>query len=353
MSIEWIDKIKMLYGVLADKESRDIYINRLNYLMTGNEIYIKNIVNKYLPKFKDCGTESDLYHIINEKHSNADIILYGAGEAAVRSLPYWRQLDKFKGFCDKDEMKQREGVDGIKVMPPEVLLNYYQNAVVIISTTKFEAEIKKFLIKNGFEKEQIYYLGEFSINFSDDQYFDKDVIQFSKEEVFVDAGSKDLNTSIEMKRYCPEVKKIYAFEPDSSNYQKCKQKKKDEKLDYIEIFPYGLWSTKCQLHFDATANGSSHLTNEGSTVVSVVTIDEVIRDKVTFIKMDIEGAELEALKGAKETIQRYKPKLAISIYHKPEDMTEIPLYIKELVPEYKLFIRHYSTSAGETILYAV
>lgn len=69
--------------------------------------------------------------------------------------------------------------------------------------------------------------------------------------------------------------------------------------------------------------------------------------------MDIEGSELEALKGAVHTIQRDKPKLAICIYHKPEDMTEIPLYIKSLVPEYKLYVRHHSNCCTETVLYAV
>ena len=84
-------------------------------------------------------------------------------------------------------------------------------------------------------------------------------------------------------------------------------------------------------------------------------IDEAIAegDKVTFIKMDVEGAELESLKGAEKTIRRDKPKLAICIYHKPEDMWTIPLYIKELVPEYKLYIRHHSSGVCETVLYAV
>ncbi len=71
------------------------------------------------------------------------------------------------------------------------------------------------------------------------------------------------------------------------------------------------------------------------------------------IKMDIEGAELEALKGAKKTIQRDKPKLAICIYHKTEDLWEIPLYIKELVSEYCLYIRHQTFGTGDTVLYAV
>ena len=80
----------------------------------------------------------------------------------------------------------------------------------------------------------------------------------------------------------------------------------------------------------------------GTEVVPVDTIDHVCdSDKVTFIKMDIEGSELKALQGAADVIRRDKPKLAISIYHRPTDYFEIPFYVKELVPEYRLYIRHH------------
>ncbi len=69
--------------------------------------------------------------------------------------------------------------------------------------------------------------------------------------------------------------------------------------------------------------------------------------------MDIEGAEFDALKGAEKTIKKYKPKLAICVYHNPLDIVNIPLYIKELVPEYKIFLRHYSESSSETVCYAI
>lgn len=69
--------------------------------------------------------------------------------------------------------------------------------------------------------------------------------------------------------------------------------------------------------------------------------------------MDVEGAELIALKGAEQTIKKYKPKLAISIYHKPNDLWEIPLLIKSWVPEYKIYIRHYNVVSSETIMYAI
>lgn len=100
----------------------------------------------------------------------------------------------------------------------------------------------------------------------------------------------------------------------------------------------------------------SHITSECTEEtysISVVAMDSIIKEKVTYIKLDIEGAELEALKGAQEIIKRDKPKLAICIYHKKEDMVEIPYFIKQLVPEYRLFIRHYSNNECETVLYAV
>ncbi len=85
-----------------------------------------------------------------------------------------------------------------------------------------------------------------------------------------------------------------------------------------------------------------------------MTIDSVVTDEqVSFIKMDIEGAEMSALRGARETIKRCKPRMAISIYHSNEDMLDIPEYIHSLVPEYRLFLRAHTMGVAETILYCI
>lgn len=109
------------------------------------------------------------------------------------------------------------------------------------------------------------------------------------------------------------------------------------------------------LTFDSSSDGASHISDEGDSSIEVMSIDEAIngKEKVTLIKMDVEGAELESLKGAKNTILKDKPKLAICIYHKAQDMIDLPVYIKSLVPEYKLYIRHHSNGEGETVLYAM
>lgn len=116
----------------------------------------------------------------------------------------------------------------------------------------------------------------------------------------------------------------------------------------------GLWSEDTTLYFEEMGNAASRITEEKTgTSIKTVALDHCVSDPVTFIKMDIEGAELEALRGSREIIKRYRPRLAISAYHKKEDLVDLPLYLKELVPEYKLYIRHYSNAAIETVLYAV
>ena len=92
---------------------------------------------------------------------------------------------------------------------------------------------------------------------------------------------------------------------------------------------------------------------DANVYVNADSIDNVLKERpATYIKLDVEGSELETLKGATNTIQKYRPKLAISLYHKPEDIVTLPLYIESLGMDYKYYMRHYQTRWCETILYA-
>jgi hypothetical protein len=119
-------------------------------------------------------------------------------------------------------------------------------------------------------------------------------------------------------------------------------------LSHIEVFPFGTWSERRTLSFSAKGNTSSKVCSSGEPI-TVVPIDDLVQtgERVTFIKMDVEGAELESLKGAEKTICRDRPKLAVCIYHKREDMVEIPLFIKKLVPDYKLYVRMHANDGNE------
>lgn len=124
-------------------------------------------------------------------------------------------------------------------------------------------------------------------------------------------------------------------------------------LKNVHIIPKGVLDHSGTLCFSAEGTSGSHISELGEQI-EVTTIDEALHGvNVTFIKMDIEGAELQALKGAKETIQRCKPKLAICVYHRREDLITIPQYIQSLNAGYKLYFRNYSPHGLEAVIYAI
>lgn len=119
----------------------------------------------------------------------------------------------------------------------------------------------------------------------------------------------------------------------------------------LEVVPCALSREKGTISFSNEGSGVSKIDENGTLTIDADCIDNRCPD-ATFIKMDIEGAEIDALYGAKETILRNRPKLAICIYHSNEHLYEIPLLIHELVPEYKLSIRHHSYGESESVVYA-
>lgn len=345
-----------IYQMLEDDESKDVYLKRLCYLISGDFNFIREIVNSYLPDLvPEDGVNPE--QVVIDLPQNRDFVLYGAGADARLILPVVENDHHFIGFCSRTKQKQKDGYLGYPVMSPEELLAR-KDLSVIISTRKCRKEIMQILTNGGYPQDLIcndpLYYG--NSRCEPEPYFNPSFITFDQEEIFVDAGCFDLGTSLKLREYCPRVK-VYAFEPDPESYKRCLERKEATNFETAQILPFGTWGERKKLHFSAANDEGSHIceTDAGDDDISVIPIDEAIAegDRVTFIKMDVEGAELESLKGAEKTIRRDKPKLAICIYHKPEDMWTIPLYIKELVPEYKLYIRHHSSAVYDTVLYAV
>ena len=106
--------------------------------------------------------------------------------------------------------------------------------------------------------------------------------------------------------------------------------------------------------FVGNGDSTSYASIDGNEQTQMISIDASTNGKkISFIKMDVEGFELQALKGAKECIKRDHPRLAIALYHKEEDLIEIPQYIQTLSKEYKFYLRIYSNAYLEIVLYAV
>jgi len=190
--------------------------------------------------------------------------------------------------------------------------------------------------------------------FQGDQYFAPDLIQLKPDEVFVEAGAYIGDTVSDfLKRTGGMFREIHCFELDSTNFKALQ--------DYVStvpgssrifLHPEGLWNEPMDITYSVEKSQST--IGAGSEKGRVVRLDDAIGEtRVTFLKMDIEGAEPQALEGARKTIQANKPKLAICVYHHIKDLWEIPLYIHSLVPEYRIFLRHHTKLEYETVCYAL
>lgn len=187
------------------------------------------------------------------------------------------------------------------------------------------------------------------------QYFPSDIISI-KDEVFMDCGGFIGDTVKELlDKYNENIRKIYTFEPIPEQNQVIEKLLKERNVENIvTLIKKGVSDKNEVLRFSNNKSGSRVTDKiENAIEVPVCRIDDVVKEPVTFIKMDIEGSELAALHGACNTITANKPKLAICIYHKPEDWYQIPQYILSLNTDYKIYIRHHSKGFTETVLYAI
>lgn len=189
-----------------------------------------------------------------------------------------------------------------------------------------------------------------------EQYFDFSIYSLKDDEIFMDCGAFQGETAEsfigQMEQAGKKYKRIYVIEADKENADAAK-KRLTGKSD-IKIIEAGVWNHSGKIRFNEGNGDNSVICDDGNVEISTVTVDEAAEeDDITFIKMDIEGAEMRALQGASRVIQRCRPKLAICVYHRPEDLFTIPQYIRELNPDYKLYLRKYQPYGIETVLYAI
>lgn len=182
------------------------------------------------------------------------------------------------------------------------------------------------------------------------QYFDLEVLPKFTNLRFVDGGGYVGDTASEVIKQYPNFEKIYLIEPLAENIRIAKRDLKA--FENIEFFEVGLSKMKETLHFNEEKSFST-IYGKGNLTIEVDTLDNLIHEKVDFIKLDIEGAEQDAILGAVHTIEKYKPVLAICIYHKAEDWHKIAQIILEIEPNYQVYLRHYMEGIFETVMYFI
>lgn len=353
-------------------------------------------LNKYVSDSNYCKFSK----IIKEKK----IYIYGMGNTTdlyQEGLKRIEDLLHIDGYTDSSEERRNKNYEGKAIVSPEEL-SKLDDICVLISVGNVDAyeEIKSFLDNEGVENysinEAIFSLYKNDVfkcrelweddlsklifddaidsfcamhrpSYSDvgEEYFSfKGMANRVGNETFIDLGAyvgDSIDGFLKSRNYW--FNQIIAFEPDTHNFKRCikyvEGLENDGKVEpnMITVFPYAVGekmnTVKISHYGEMDSDGlGSKISPNGEFDVKVISIDEFVQTKVDFIKADIESYEYKMLLGAEKTIKKNKPMLAICVYHSTIDLFQIPLLIKNFVPEYKFGLRHYGKDLNDYILYA-
>ncbi len=334
------------------------------------------------------------------------VVVYGCGKILNSIVDTWNEYigRRIDYSCDSDTAKWGKEFCGAKCLSPDQLTAIKDKCAVFVTVGDFRP-VYDFLIERGFPSVNLIYkydlvASEFLARHDQEeilaklcetydlladeqsnqvfdaivnrvlgdggnidimldvceknQYFPPDIITLSEHERLVDIGAFNGDTIRDFTaRTQGRFDQIFAFEVNATNF-KALQKDVQQMpgRERVKIFNSGIWDSERDITY-SIGESQSTVGAVGEGRGHVVPLDGVLRnEKVTFIKMDIEGAEPQALRGAANIIRNQRPKLAICIYHDFAHLWEIPLYIKKLVPEYKIHLRHHTTLEYETVCYA-
>ena len=351
--------------------------------------------------------KNDTWDDFNAAVKGKSFVIFGASASVERYLSNMKQFDSsWSVACIVDNSSDKWGKDFGEyiIQKPDVLTSYDKDTVVLICsihTAEIARQLENMGIHNYFSdhwmstrikvsyeqvvpSEEVKWIEEHvcdeesskvlraivekrkndDVDYTDIKYFGESeyfIDEFWQpledgSEVFIDGGGFTGDTIEEFINWTKgNYKSVYTFEPDPN-----KAKMIEDNLwrweGKVHLYKKGLYDKETELKFSEGTNLHSGKIVAGNTEdsisISTVALDNVVKERVTFLKMDIEGAEMAALEGARRIITQDKPKLAICIYHKLNDLWEIPRLILEMVPEYKIRIRHCGVRCRGTILYA-
>ena len=334
------------------------------------------------------------------------VVFYGCGRNQEGILEYWNSyIGRRVDFCcDGDSRKWGRSFGGAMCLSPDELIAMKDDCVVFVTIGDF-GPVFRFLEGHGFPS--VHHLYKYDLAASEflpprepdsvlqglmechgvledsrsrevfsaivervlgdgsdldvmhkvcegEQYFPPGLAMMSGQERLVDAGAFNGDTLQDFIARCAgKFDRVFCFELDEINF-KALQANVDlmPERDRVSIYNLGLWDEAAEISYSIGKYQSAIGT--GQAKGRVIALDEALEgQRISMIKMDIEGAELKGLRGARNIIKDQHPKLAICVYHDFRHLWEVPLYIKSLVPEYRIFLRHHTALEYETVCYAI
>ncbi len=184
------------------------------------------------------------------------------------------------------------------------------------------------------------------------QYFPDDLFRIKEDEVFVDCGAYNGDTIEDFRRASHDrFARIIAFEPDPANFPSLQRVVAGDQR--ISLRPYATAARRETLRLLIDGTGS-RISETGTCVIETITLDEALGDIApTYIKLDIEGSEPDALEGGRRTITRHRPKLAVCVYHAPNHLWRLPLQLHEMLPDSRLTLRTYNADGLDCVCYCL
>ena len=350
------EKYDNIVRKLRDDESKKILKIRTEYFLYGNAGILEQELYNPMKQYTCYELDNKMLGGVLKK-----IIIFGAGKCGKESKKRIDRCNKYniEAFCDNNSELVGSYIDNIPVISIDDIKD--SDSIVVIATSKYANEIYYQLLGENIDSERIVipisgYL-ELQCGW---QYFD--VFKPQNKEIFLDVGVYNGNTIVDFYKWLDGNNGFaYGMEPIYEMYKESLRNIEKNNLKNVTIYNSAAWNKNETLLFDIDMKmdgeilGGSRFSKKGKLKVNGEYIDKFFAEKdkeVTYIKMYVEGSEMVALEGAKKTISKYKPKLAISVYHKPEDVLEIANYILKMVPEYNFILRHYTDGSNETVLYA-
>ena len=342
-------------SLLQDEESRFWFNMRMHILIENNSDFWSEYIMQAGARYKCYEIDS-----LMAKHRYDGIVIYGAGRYGEINYNTLKQCAIVPvAFCDRDEGLRGKSKFGIPIIGIDDLCRTADKYLTVISlkSPRICKEIESDLLARGIPKDNIL-IPEASILIGNKpgQYFD--VFNDDHIGAFADLGMYTGDTLSSLKKWTNDsFDHYYGIEGMKEFYEKARSRFTGDKR--LEFFNYAVSDRSgteemTRNSFGSFVSGEMECYESGGTeTVPCITLDELLGDKqLSFIKMDIEGSEYKAILGAEKIIREQKPKLAISLYHKPQDIVTILPLIHSMVPEYRFWLRHYSTVWMETVLYA-
>jgi len=285
------------------------------------------------------------------KEHNGKLVIFGAGRVGR----YTAEILSDNGYkieAIADSAGKAGNFHEIPIISFDELKKHRGEYKVIIGSRDYRCQMLDQLLRNNFRMEDIYYPRWDYIRGWIPQYFD--FFKPEQNEIFADGGAYNGQTTVDFCKWAgSSYEKAYLFEANADNKNMIQDILKNNGIENYELVTKGLYDDDKTLHFASENGTGSRVIENGGIEINVTSVDNALMGKrVSFIKMDIEGSEIPALDGARNTIIKYRPRMAISTYHRINDFIDIPLKILEIEPEYRFAFRQYCTSAEETVLYA-